>query len=199
MFTGIIQTTSTVLTSTDKGGMHVVRIQKPSLWKLVQGQSISVDGICSTITARGAHFFEVVYINETLRRTTAGAFTKGTLVNLERSMTPRSVFDGHIVQGHIDACASLAQVKNNRGARSISLRLPGSLASYVVPQGSVSINGVSLTVASVRGAICTIALVPYTLRHTNLGALKKGDTVNVEVDIIARYLHKALRDIVTHT
>ncbi len=198
MFTGIIQTTGTVLTSTHKRGVRIVRIRRPASWKLLQGQSVSVDGICSTVVARGRSFFEIEFMPETLKKTTIKDFAKGRVVNLERSMTSRSVFDGHIVQGHIDARATVVQVKNNRGARSISVRLPGSLTSYVVPQGSVSVNGVSLTVASVRGATCTIALVPYTLRHTNLGVLKKGDAVNIEVDIVARYLHKALRDIVAH-
>ena len=173
-----------------------MRIQKPSSWKLAKGQSVAVDGVCSTVASLGKNFFEVEYIPETLSKTTAGTFSRGASVNLERSMTPQSLLDGHIVLGHVDARAAVADVRKGKDIQ-LHIAIPKSLVSYVVPQGSLAVNGVSLTVAALRGTVCTVALVPYTLRHTNLGALKRGDTVNIEVDILARYLGSALRAMLT--
>jgi riboflavin synthase len=193
MFTGIIQKTTKVSAAHKRGSVYAVRFEKPAGWKLALGQSISVDGICSTVTACGATFFEVDYMQETLKKTTAGSFKKGVVVNLERSMTPKSFIDGHLVQGHVDARATVSKIEAVRDSARITVTVPLALMSYIAPQGSVSINGVSLTVASVRGRAVTVALIPYTLTHTNLGTLRNGDVVNIEADVVARYLHRMLR------
>ena len=165
-----------------------VRIGVPRSWKLSIGQSISVDGVCSTVVARGKGFFDVEYMPETLSKTTAGAFAPMRMVNLERSLTVRDFIDGHIVQGHVDAAIRVVGIEEQKGSRRVSVAIPAHLRKFVVPQGSVALNGVSLTIARVSGARATVALIPHTLTHTNLGFLKSGDMINIEVDLIARYI-----------
>jgi riboflavin synthase len=195
MFTGIIQATSKVTVAKKAGTVVQVRItkpQKPTAWKLALGQSISIDGICSTVTAQRKNEFEVEYMPETLLKTTAGSFEKDTLVNLERSLTLSDFIDGHVVQGHVDARAKVAAVEIEGNTRRITIELPKDLVRYVAALGSIAINGVSLTVARLSGTKATVALIPHTLTHTNLGQLKAGDRVNIEVDVMARYIVAAL-------
>lgn len=192
MFTGIIQTTVPITSATEKGSLRQVRVKKPKGWKLKLGQSISIDGICSTVTKQDASSFEVDYMEETLKKTTAGSFEKGVTVNLERSLTLNDYIDGHIVQGHVDARARVVSVAVEGESWLITIALPPHLTRYVAALGSIAINGVSLTVARLSGAHATMALIPHTLAATNLGALEKGDEVNVEADLMARYIVAAL-------
>jgi riboflavin synthase len=192
MFTGIIQSKAKVVSTQKKGSVIQVRLEKPRDWKLTIGQSISVDGICSTVTLLPKGFFEVEYMPETLLKTTAGSFAKGSVVNLERSLTLNDYIDGHIVQGHVDARARVAEVIEEGTTRRITIEIPKPLHRYVAAQGSIAINGVSLTVARLSGARATVALIPHTLTVTNLGALKKGDMVNIEADLMARYIVAAI-------
>ena len=170
------------------GACKRVRIQKPAGWGLRSGQSIAVDGICSTVIAHTRRHFDVEYMGETLSKTTADVFTKGTLLNLERSLSLSSLVDGHLIQGHVDATARVALLEIKENFRLVTLRIGDAQKRYVALHGSIAINGVSLTVARVRGASVSIALIPHTLDQTNLDLLKQGDAVNVEVDMIARYL-----------
>jgi len=195
MFTGIIQATTKVKEIKRAGECIQVRLQKPkkpSVWKFNLGQSISIDGICSTVTKQSKDFFEVEYMPETLLKTTAGSFMKDALVNLERSLTLRDFIDGHVVQGHVDARAKVSTIVEHGTPRDITIEIPLSLVRYVAALGSIAINGVSLTVARLASGKATVALIPHTLVHTNLGNLKKGDSVNVEVDVMARYIVAAL-------
>src|SRR5665213_1335545 len=189
MFTGIIQATTKVKEIKRAGECIQVRLQKPkkpSVWKFNLGQSISIDGICSTVTKQSKDFFEVEYMPETLLKTTAGSFMKDALVNLERSLTLRDFIDGHVVQGHVDARAKVSTIVEHGTPRDITIEIPLSLVRYVAALGSIAINGVSLTVVRLASGKATVALIPHTLVHTNLGNLKKGDSVNVEVDVMAR-------------
>ena len=195
MFTGIIQATSKVTATKKSGSVIAVRIkkpQKPAVWKLALGQSISIDGICSTVTAQNKDEFEVEYMPETLLKTTAGSFARDALVNLERSLTLKDFVDGHVVQGHVDARAKIAAVVEEGTTRRITIELPKGLVRYVAALGSIAISGVSLTVARLSGTKATVALIPHTLSHTNLGMLKRRDLVNIEVDVMARYIVAAL-------
>ena len=165
-----------------------VRIAKPHGWKLVGGQSVAVDGICSTVVRSSRDFFEVEYMPETLSKTISGDFQKGTLVNLERSLTLKNFVDGHLVQGHVDARGRVvARVELGR-SRELIIAAQKALMKYIAPRGSVAINGVSLTVARAGRTSFTVALIPYTIAHTNIGGLEVGNIVNIEVDMIARYL-----------
>jgi riboflavin synthase len=193
MFTGIITATAKVLEAKRAGDIVRVSIEKPKAWKLTLGESIAVDGICSTVVAKSAKAFAVEYMPETLKKTTAGAFAKGTVRNLERSLTLGTLIDGHLVQGHVDARANVASIVKGKDGYLISFTLPQSLLPYSAEHGSIAINGVSLTIARKKGKTITVALIPHTLAHTNLGGLKKGDDVNIEVDLVARYLGTLMR------
>jgi riboflavin synthase len=184
MFSGIIHKTSTVDFAEARAGNYSVRIKTPRGWKLALGQSISVDGICSTVVKRTPAFFEVQYVRETLLKTTAGSFVKGVRVNIERSLTLRDYIDGHLVAGHVDARGSVIRV--HQGILSISV--PKPLSRFIAEKGSVAVNGVALTVVSRKANVFSVAIIPYTEEHTNLGALEQGDVVNIEVDMVARYL-----------
>jgi riboflavin synthase len=195
MFTGIIQATSKV-TSTKKAGecvqVRVAMPKSPKAWKLSLGQSISIDGICSTVTFQDKDQFEVEYMPETILKTTAGFFAQDAVVNLERSLTLADFVDGHIVQGHVDARAKVTAILEEESTRRIAVELPKELICYVAALGSIAINGVSLTVARLSGNKVMVALIPHTLAHTNLGLLKAGDVVNIEVDVMARHIVAAL-------
>ncbi len=193
MFTGIIQAAVNIVKTEQRGTCLRVRIARPAKWVVTLGQSITVDGICSTVMTFGKTYFDVEYMPETLAKTTAAQFQKNTTVNLERSLTLRDPLDGNIVQGHVDACGTVVKIEHQGESRLISISYPALLKKYVAPQGSIVVNGVSLTVAGTAKNIFTVALIPYTLSHTNLGILQKGDQVNVEIDVLARYVVNALQ------
>lgn len=184
MFAGIIQAQSIVVSATLRGGIRLVAIQRPKGWRLALGQSISVNGICSTVAAIQGKTFDVEYMSETLALTTAFAFARGTAVNLERSLALKDLIDGHVVMGHVDSKGEVRKVEGER----ITIAVPKSLLRFMPVKGSVAINGVALTITSAGATDFSIALIPYTTEHTNLGKLKVGYEVNVEIDMIARYL-----------
>lgn len=188
MFAGIIEKTSRVVLTEDRGGIRRVHIAVPPVWRLKNGQSVAIDGVCSTIVGKSKHSFFVEYMPETLSKTTANSLGKNRVVNLERSLTLGSYVDGHLLQGHVDARATITDISVKGRAYRLTIALPERLRKFVATHGSIAINGVSLTVAAKNTSSCTVALIPYTLTHTNLGLLKKGDEVNIEIDLIARYL-----------
>lgn len=188
MFSGIIQASGRVKAAEDKNKIKRVRIAAPRAWKLPLGASVNVDGICSTVVKKGSGYFDVEYMPETLSKTTAVSFKKGRLVNLERSLKYGDRIDGHPVQGHVDCTALMREIVRNGSSREITIKPNASLARNAALHGSIAINGVSLTIAKKHGPNITIALIPYTLKHTNLGALKAGDQVNVELDHSLEYL-----------
>jgi riboflavin synthase len=200
MFSGIIETTTTIkkVEKNDKQKNVCVRVSftRPSVWKkagvLKIGQSIAVDGICSTVVAYTPTTFAVEYMPETISKTTAADFVVGRHVNLERSLTLHTLLDGHIVQGHVDGVGTVQKIEDLGGTWRINITYPSVLSAYVAAVGAITVNGVSLTVASVSKTACVVCLIPHTLAHTNLGGLRVGDTVNIEVDCLARYVVAAL-------
>lgn len=188
MFAGIIEAIAAIKAVRTTGKGCIVRIEIPARWRLTIGQSIAVDGICSTVIATGGEWFEVEYMPESLKKTTVVSFVKGRMVHLERSLRVGDRVDGHFVLGHVDARASVSKVERQGSSRLITVKVPARLASFIAPIGSITLSGVALTIAASRGTSATVALIPYTLAHTNLGALRPGDVVNVEVDLVARYL-----------
>jgi riboflavin synthase len=186
MFSGIIRATAKIRSLEPRKDGVVVAIAVPRGWKLAKGASVSVDGICSTVVGKKGAAFLVEYMPETLRLTTAADFVPGKVVNLEEPLRLGDTLDGHFVQGHIDGVGVVTGVGSD--PHEITVRVPRGTRRFLAHKGSVALNGVALTIARMRGSDCTVALIPYTLAHTNLGALKKGDAVNVEVDVIARYL-----------
>lgn len=188
MFTGIIEAQSRIISVQKNRGSSRVRIVLPRGWKLRNGQSVSIDGICSTVEeARAAHF-DVTYMPETLRVSTARSFAMGTIVDLERSLRAGDRLDGHIVQGHVDGVGIVTAVRTRGDSKEVTITVPHSLMRFIAPKGSIAVNGVSLTVAARKGNSFTVALVPHTLSHTTFGTVAKSARVNIETDLIARYL-----------
>jgi len=193
MFSGIVQSTARVQKTAEAKRIKSVRIALPRGWKLSLGASVNVGGICSTVVKKGAGFFDVEYMPETLSKTTAASFEKGRLVNLERSLKFGDSIDGHPVQGHVDCAALICEIIQKGGSREITIKPNAKFARGAVLHGSIALDGVSLTVAKKHGPNIAVALIPYSLKHTTLGELKVGDLVNVEFDHSRTYLDKARR------
>lgn len=193
MFSGIVQATARIKALEEEKKMLRARIEAPRAWKFPLGASINVDGICSTVVQKGSGYFDVEYMPETRSKTTASSFKKGRLVNLERSLKFGDRIDGHPVQGHIDCAAPITMITKNGASRELTIKPSAKLSRQAVLHGSIAINGVSLTIARKHGPNMTVALIPYTLKHTSLGALKEGDMVNVEFDHSRAYLDNARR------
>ena len=194
MFTGIIETTARLVEKRPlAGGALTITVERPAGWDDLQaGESICVDGICLTLVeAADAMRFEVVA--ETVRMSTAASWQPGRLLNLERSLRPTDRLGGHIVTGHVDGVATVLSVVEAGTGKETTLRAPQELSRYIARKGSVAVNGVSLTVAEVAGETFRVALIPETLERTNLSLLRPGDAVNIEVDVIARYLERLMR------
>jgi len=193
MFTGIITKISTIESAKERGGSFLVVIKKPKGWKIKLGESISVSGVCSTVKNLSKDSFEVEYMPETLKKTTAESFEKGRVVNLEKSLTVNQLLDGHIVQGHIDARGKIIEIKEIKKSKVMKIQAPKKVMALIVEKGSVSVDGISLTVVEAKKDWFGISLVEYTLLNTNLGTIKKGEAVNIETDILAKYIYKFLK------
>lgn len=174
-------------------GCRRVRIKKPHDWRLSKGQSVAVDGICSTVVSQTKEYFDVEYMSETMAKTTAGLFDAHMLVNLERSLTLNSFIDGHFTLGHVDCRSRVTKIVNVGASKECTVTVPRELMQFIAPRGSITVNGVALTVVRTAASTFTLALIPYTLKHTNLGTLSVGDVVNIEVDVLARYVVAAIR------
>ncbi|MBU6323555.1 MAG: riboflavin synthase [Patescibacteria group bacterium] len=192
MFSGIIEQVSSVRSVRKHGRLLRVRFRKPARWRLAKGQSVSVDGICTTVIGSGKDWFDADYMPETLSKTTAASFLEGRAVNLERALTFGAHVNGHFVQGHVEGVAAVVGVADEGKSRRLTLRLPKPLMRYVATKGSIALDGVSLTVAR-AGALVEVALIPFTLAHTTLKGLAAGDFVNVETDMFAGYAKRTAR------
>jgi riboflavin synthase len=194
MFTGIIQAVGRIAVIEKKGGEARLRIDSETLdMSDVQlGDSIAVSGVCLTAIEHSANGFTADVSGETLTRTTLGNVRTGNRVNLEKALTPSSRLGGHLVSGHVDGVGEV--LERNAEARSVCLRIqaPAVLARYIAAKGSICIDGVSLTVNVVDGARFDLNIVPHTLQATTLGDYRAGSLVNLEVDLIARYLERLL-------
>jgi riboflavin synthase len=196
VFTGLIDDVGriTSVTSTDAGREFRIECRYTDL---TPGESIAVNGACLTVREQGPHWFTAAAVTTTLDRTTMGAWSAGTRVNLERALRVGDRLGGHFVQGHVDGVATVETVEQRGDARLIDLALPPGLAELMVPHGSVAVDGVSLTVndlpASGGGAL-QLSLIDYTLRHTTLGALVAGDRVHVEADMLGKYVQRLLKE-----
>jgi riboflavin synthase len=193
VFTGIIEEVGVVrhVEETPSGRRFEIGAQKV-LDRLAIDDSIDVAGACLTVTERDDRSFTVTAVPETLSRTTLGQIVRGSRVDLERAATPQTALGGHIVQGHIDGTTTLRERKAEGAGARLRFALPKALARYVVEKGSIAIDGVSLTVAAVGRGTFDVALIPHTAQQTTLGSLRERDTVNVEVDVIAKYVERLL-------
>lgn len=194
MFSGIVTATATVKSiSSDDGGARISIDAGALADDLVIGGSLAVDGACLTAVAIDGHIVGVDVMAETLSRTNLGTLAEGDSVNLERPVGPSGLFEGHIVQGHIDGVATVRSVTNEGTSRRVWLDLAPELLSYVVEKGSIALDGVSLTVTAIDEGGFEVALIPHTLEITGLEAKKEGGLVNVETDVIAKYIERLMR------
>jgi len=191
MFTGIIQATARVIRSVPSQGMQLVTIQRPEFFSdLTQGVSIACDGICLTVLKYDGASFTVEVMRETLAKTTASAWNPNTLLNLERALRIGDGLDGHWVLGHIDRTSKLLEQRISGSTSWLRFELDSTDRHLVVPQGSIAVNGVSLTIAELKSSSFTIALISHTLENTNLARLSPGSAVNLEYDILGKYVYQ---------
>jgi riboflavin synthase len=193
MFTGIIKKLSTVEKVACKNGSLFVSVKIPKNWNVWEGESISINGVCSTVRSLDKKVFEVEYMPETMKKTTVGGFQKGTAVNLEKSLKLNDLLDGHLVQGHVDTTGEVMEVRKVKSSKVLKIRTSKQFMKFIAEKGSIAVDGISLTVVQSRADWFTVSLVSYTLDNTNLGAIKVGKAVNIETDVIAKYVEKLLR------
>lgn len=190
MFTGIIQSTGKILTNSD----GKLAIEAPDvISELKNGSSIAVNGICLTVTSFSDEGFEADYMPETTDKTAIGDWKAGDMVNLELAMLASDRFEGHMVSGHVEAAAEMTEVKMDKNAHELTVKIPDSLTKYVIPKGSITLDGISLTVIDIQKNKVTVGIIPHTWKATNLHTLKIGDKVNVETDLMAKHLEKLIK------
>jgi riboflavin synthase len=192
MFTGIVKELGRVeaVDTSDDGARLRIRAELAS--DLAEGDSVAVNGACLTATSVRDGAFEADVMHQTLSLTTLGGLEASSPVNLELPLRPTDRMGGHVVQGHVDGTATVADVSADGFAKRLRIELPDELLPYVVERGSIAIEGVSLTIADLTDAGLEVSLVPETLERTTLGALAPGDRVNVECDVLARYVRRQL-------
>jgi riboflavin synthase len=192
VFTGLIEDVGIV--QGIEGGPAGARLRISSVLaaELEIGDSIAVNGCCLTATADDANDFETEAMNQTLQVTALGGLEEGTRVNLELAMKVGDRLGGHIVQGHVDGVGTVSSVEGDGFARRVRVELPADLLGYVVDKGSITLSGVSLTVADLGDSWAEVSLIPETLERTNLGDLAPGDRLNVECDVVAKYVERLM-------
>ena len=192
MFTGIIETLARVeKIEKENSNLHFT-FSSTLTGELKIDQSVSHNGVCLTVVKIDDNTYTVTAIDETLKRTNLGELKEGSLVNLERCMPANGRFDGHIVQGHVDTTASCKEVKNLNGSWEFVFEHEKSKANITVEKGSITINGVSLTVVQSTDTLFSVHIIPYTFEHTNFKDFKPGTKVNLEFDVVGKYVAKIL-------
>ena len=196
MFTGLVEEVGTITSIVERAGNHRITIKAPETAKeLKQGNSVAVSGVCLTALDIQSDSFCADLAAETWARTSLSRITEGARINLELPLRADGRMGGHIVQGHVDGTGRLVVLEPIPNADDfwLLIDIPEDLEKYVVFKGSIAIEGISLTVAKLEGLRLTIAIIPHTIRMTNLGSLKPGDPVNIETDIVAKYLEKWMK------
>lgn len=193
MFTGIITDVGQIRRVAQAGDLRVEIETAYDAAGIAIGASIACDGVCLTVVAKGSdaagrNWFAVDVSAETISKTNAGRWKQGARVNLERALKIGDELGGHIVSGHVDGKASVESVMPEGDSRRIRFRVPEALKKYIAPKGSIAVDGVSLTVNEVDDAVFGVNIIPHTAAVTTLGALKAGDPVNIEIDLLARYV-----------
>lgn len=188
MFTGIIEEVGRVEAVEELGGGRRLTVAARMAPELRVDESVSVNGACQTVVQVDDRHFHVVAVEETLRKTTLGRLAPGDAVNLERAMRPTARLDGHIVQGHVDATGTVTAVEPEQTSRLYRVRFDHAFAALVIPVGSIAIDGISLTVARLDGDELTVAIIPHTLQKTNVSTWEPGTRVNLEFDMLGKYV-----------
>jgi riboflavin synthase len=195
MFTGIIEEVGRVDTLSRSGTSAVLGVIATKVLESMQlGDSIAVNGVCLTVRRQSSGNFQVELSQETLNRSSLGKLKGGSLVNLERPLLPTSRLGGHFVQGHVDAVGKVLAIRTDGDFAVWKFLLPNSIERYVVEKGSIAVDGISLTVASLTSKAFEVALIPHTLENTNLRTRQIGDEVNLECDVLAKYVESMLKE-----
>jgi riboflavin synthase len=194
MFTGIIIATGRIAAIAERGGDLELRIEAGGLdlGRIAIGDSVSIQGACLTVTRKSGSGFFADVSRETMAKTTLGALPVGSRVNLEPSLRAGDALGGHLVSGHVDAVGKLLEVHQDARSWRLGFEVPAELSRFVAPKGSICVDGVSLTVNAVRGRHFDVNIIPHTHSATTLGERRVGDGVNIEIDVIARYLDRLL-------
>jgi riboflavin synthase len=194
MFTGLIEDVGTIggLRLQQKSAVLTVKTKLP-VRSMARGASVAVNGACLTVVKKGLRSFTVDVSPETLQRTSLEALTVGSMVNLERPMRLADRLGGHLVTGHVDGVGAVAAIERQGEFTIITFEVPAPLGALLVPKGSVAVDGISLTVNVCRKQRFSVAIIPFTLRHTNLRARRVGDKVNIETDLIGKYVQSFMR------
>ncbi|HEX6191649.1 MAG TPA: riboflavin synthase [Chitinophagaceae bacterium] len=190
MFTGIIETTGKIVQIDRQGDNKSFWIESHLSNELKVDQSVSHNGVCLTVEEMIDNQHRVTAIRETLLKTDVDDWKQGDLVNLERCLTFNGRLDGHLVQGHVDATGVCVSKQEMNGSWQYTFEFPREFASYIIDKGSVSLNGISLTVFNVTNSRFDVAIIPYTYHHTNIGSIEPGKKVNVEFDMIGKYVKR---------
>ncbi len=193
MFTGIIEATGEIKDRRDAGGSVFVSVAIPKEWELKLGESVAINGVCSTVKRSVGARFTVEYMPETLRKTTATAWQAGETVNLERALALGDRLSGHMVQGHVDTVGTVLDKLKDGESFVFKIKVPQEYIKFIAQKGSITVDGVSLTVVLVSESWFSVSIVDYTLRHTIFANLQKGDKVNIETDVLAKYIEKLLQ------
>jgi len=193
LFTGLIEELGRVRRRVRRGAFQQLEVEAERVLDGLQvGDSVNIDGVCQTVVAIGERGFAVETVAETLSRTTLGTLGIGRAVNLERALGADQRLGGHLVLGHVDGIARIRQRTERDREHHFELEVPPALARYIAAKGSVALDGISLTVAEASGDVFTIAVIPHTFDNTTLSHRRTGDSVNLEVDVIARYVERLL-------
>lgn len=194
MFTGIVEERGRIRSAgPGPSGVRLAVECRTVASDATLGASVAVNGVCLTVVERDESGLSFDLVSETRDRSALGDLRPGDPVNLERPVTLVTRLGGHLVQGHVDGVGTVESVVHDRGSASITVRMPGGLDRYVVEKGSIAVDGVSLTVATLEDGTFTVALVPHTLTLTTLGQRRPGDRVNLEVDVVSKYVEKLVR------
>ena len=195
MFTGIVTDIGTISSIEQRGDLRVKISCSYDMDSVDMGASISCGGVCLTVVDKGSDWFAVDISSETISCTAQGQFTEGRRINLERALKVGDELGGHIVTGHVDGVGEVVFVEETGGSHTVKIKIPADLAPYVAAKGSITVDGVSLTVNEVsddpeEGTVFTLNIIPHTARVTTLGELEAGRAVNLEIDVLARYLSR---------
>ncbi|GAB2995329.1 riboflavin synthase [Psychrosphaera aestuarii] len=194
MFTGIIETTGKIKSINRLGEDFRIEVESSTFdfSDVHLGDSIATNGVCLTVVSKSANSYQADVSNETIKYTGFKHYQAGQTVNLEKAMLPTTRFGGHMVSGHVDAVCHIASIYDNGRAKDIWISIPSQLSKYVVKKGSITVDGISLTVNDVTDGQCKLTIVPHTFAETTLANAVVGDAVNIEIDIIARYVERLL-------
>jgi riboflavin synthase len=190
MFTGIIEQTGSIYKIDKVADNLVFWVESLLSNELKIDQSVCHNGVCLTIEEIKGNLHRVTAIDETLKKTNLNHWKPGTIINLERCMQANGRLDGHIVQGHVDSPGTCSKIIEKNGSWEYTIRIDPSFAAFIIEKGSISLNGISLTIFNVTDDTFTVAIIPYTYMHTNMQQVKKGDTMNIEFDIIGKYVNR---------